>query len=163
MIRPALVSDIEDIMNLFEAARLDLRKQGIDQWQNGYPNQDSIIQDIANKRAYVLDETTIKGYAYIGTYEASYDVIEGAWLTHQSYLVMHRVVVDTTLRGQGLAGKLMTYAIERANAKKQSIRIDTHIDNKAMQALLRKWDFLYCGIITLEDGSKRLAYERIAL
>lgn len=41
-----------------------------------------------------------------------------------------------------------------------SIRIDTHRDNKPMQHLLNKNGFRYCGIIYLEDGDERLAYQR---
>ena len=42
-----------------------------------------------------------------------------------------------------------------------SIKIDTHKDNISMQKLLEKNDFKYCGIIYLEDGSQRIAFEKI--
>ena len=42
-----------------------------------------------------------------------------------------------------------------------SIRIDTHEDNKPMRRFLEKCGFKFCGIIYLEDGSKRLAYEKL--
>ena len=40
------------------------------------------------------------------------------------------------------------------------LRIDTHRDNRIMQHLIEKHGFTYCGIIWLEDGTERLAYER---
>lgn len=43
----------------------------------------------------------------------------------------------------------------------KSIRIDTHQDNKSMQRLILKNNFEYCGIIYVEDGSERLAYEKV--
>lgn len=41
-----------------------------------------------------------------------------------------------------------------------SIKIDTHKDNKAMQRVLKKNNFTYCGIIYLEDNSERIAFEK---
>jgi hypothetical protein len=41
-----------------------------------------------------------------------------------------------------------------------SMRIDTHEDNLVMQSLLKKLKYLYCGVIYLDNGDKRLAYEK---
>ena len=40
-----------------------------------------------------------------------------------------------------------------------TIRIDTHADNLPMQAALKRLGFNYCGIIYLEGGSQRQAYQ----
>ena len=42
----------------------------------------------------------------------------------------------------------------------KNIRVDTHKDNKSMQGLLLKNNYKYCGVIYLEDGSKRIAFEK---
>lgn len=41
-----------------------------------------------------------------------------------------------------------------------SIKIDTHEENISMQRLLKKNKFQYRGVIYLEDGNKRIAFER---
>lgn len=41
------------------------------------------------------------------------------------------------------------------------IKVDTHEENISMQKLLKKNNFKYCGIIYLEDKSKRIAFEKI--
>ena len=41
-----------------------------------------------------------------------------------------------------------------------SIKVDTHEQNIPMQNLLKKNGFEYCGIIYLEDGGKRVAFEK---
>ena len=41
-----------------------------------------------------------------------------------------------------------------------NIRIDTHRDNVIMRHLLEKHGFKYCGIIYLENGDERLAYQK---
>ena len=39
------------------------------------------------------------------------------------------------------------------------LRADTHEDNKIMQAVLERNGFEKCGIIYIEDGSPRIAYQ----
>jgi hypothetical protein len=46
-------------------------------------------------------------------------------------------------------------------SKDPNIRIDTHRDNKIMQHNILKEGFSYCGIIYLESGDERLAYQKI--
>ena len=41
------------------------------------------------------------------------------------------------------------------------LRIDTHEDNKVMQHLIEKNGFKKCGIVYVEDGTERFAYEKI--
>ena len=40
-----------------------------------------------------------------------------------------------------------------------TIRIDTHRDNKVMQNAIAKAGFEYCGIIHCWNGDERLAYQ----
>lgn len=44
----------------------------------------------------------------------------------------------------------------------QSLRADTHADNKIMQHLLEKNGFARCGIIHVEDGTPRVAYQKLS-
>ena len=49
----------------------------------------------------------------------------------------------------------MDYAFSRSD----SIKIDTHKDNAVMQHQLEKYGFKRCGIIFLENGEDRIAYQ----
>ena len=42
-----------------------------------------------------------------------------------------------------------------------SLKIDTHKDNIPMQKVLLRNGFKFCGIIHLENGDERLAYQKI--
>ena len=44
--RKAENSEISEIMKIIKAAQNYLKKEGIDQWQNNYPNSDTIKKDI---------------------------------------------------------------------------------------------------------------------
>ena len=43
--------------------------------------------------------------------------------------------------------------------KRQYVRIDTHEDNKPMQGALKKFGFRECGVIHLERGAERIAFD----
>ena len=82
------------------------------------------------------------------------DVIDGAWLTDEPYGVIHRMASYPEIHG------IFSTVINYAASRFAHLRIDTHRDNRIMQHLIEKHGFTYCGIIWLEDGTERLAYER---
>jgi hypothetical protein len=45
---------LELILNLFEDARKYLSQKGSKQWQNGYPNEKIITEDILNDNSFLL-------------------------------------------------------------------------------------------------------------
>ena len=52
-------------------------------------------------------------------------------------------------------------AVAFAAGRCPHLRIDTHADNRPMRNHIAGAGFVYCGIIRVEDGSPRLAYERL--
>ena len=86
--------------------------------------------------------------------EPTYDVIDGAWLTDGPYGVIHRIASYPEVHG------IFSAIIDFASARYPHLRIDTHRDNRIMQHLIDMAGFTYCGVIWLEDGTERLAYER---
>lgn len=163
--RKTTIADIADIMQIIAQAQAYLKSQGIDQWQNNYPNPDTIRNDIDNDNSYVLemDGLIVGTAAIVFTGDRNYDVIyDGEWLSCGEYAAIHRIAVAAEYKGSGLASVIIK-DVEHMCADRNihSIRVDTHEKNTSMQRLLQKNDFQYCGIIYLEDGSKRIAFEKI--
>ena len=52
---------------------------------------------------------------------------------------------------------IMEFCMERS----RHLRVDTHRENHIMQHLLLKFGFRYRGIIYLQNGDERLAYQLI--
>lgn len=163
-LRKSLPEDIPAIMRLIEEAQEYFRSKGIDQWQNGYPNPDSIMDDITLNHSFVLEmDEEIAATAMISfDGEPTYNRIEGAWLTDYPYVVVHRVAVRSDLKGRNLAGEIFDQA-ERMCSERgiNSFRVDTHKENLSMQRLLTKRGFQQCGIITVSYGAERLAFEKV--
>ena len=164
-IRKAVKSDVNNIMKIIKQAQEYFKNQGIDQWQNNYPNIDTINSDILNGNNYVMikDNDIVATAVIIFDGEETYNnIYEGQWLTNSNYTTIHRIAVNNNYKGLGLS-KIFKNKIEEFSLNKNihSIRVDTHKDNISMQKLLNKCDFEYCGIINLKDGSKRIAFEKI--
>lgn len=162
-IRLATMDDCSDILNIIRQAQAYFKQAKIDQWQNNYPNKESIETDIASHHSYVLvDKDQIIGTAaIIFDRDPNYDYIEkGAWLSRGKYGVIHRVAIAEKYKGQGLASMFFDYAKKSAKvARLDSLRIDTHALNHSMQRLISKNGFEYCGIVYMSDGGMRFAYE----
>ena len=163
MIRRAHIDDIERILSIVRSAQLSLHELGIDQWQDGYPSQEVIEEDITNGVGWVItdDDNLILGYsAIVLTGEEAYRQIEPSeWHTPEEYVVVHRICVDSALHRQGTATALMRHAAAMArNESIKGFRIDTHRGNIRMLALLERLGFSYCGIVTYDSG-ERLAFD----
>jgi GNAT superfamily N-acetyltransferase len=159
--------DLEPIMKIIGEAQVLLASHNIDQWQNGYPNEEAILRDITNNVSYIITskDSILIGTAMFSTKkEPTYKSIEGEWITKSDskYGVIHRMAVTNEFRKKGVA-KFIFEQCEQLllHNNIESMRIDTHEDNLAMQGLLNKLKYLYCGVIYLENGDKRLAYEKL--
>ncbi len=164
-LRIAAESDVPGIARLFDLARASLKEAGVPQWQDGYPNGSDALRDIKAGHGCVLTENgETAAYACLAFgIEPTYNVIEdGAWLGEGDYGFLHRVAVDPKLRGRGAAGLLFDELKRQARARGvRIIRGDTHRLNLPMQRVMAKNGLEYRGVIYLEDGSERLAYECI--
>lgn len=163
--RQAEMKDIPQIMEIIQAAQQYLKQEGIDQWQNNYPNPDSLKEDITNNNSYLIKDRDkiVATAAIIFGDDPTYSYIEGGkWISKGNYGVVHRAAVAETYKGQGIISKIFvqTYQLAAADGI-TSIRIDTHPNNKAMQRAIEKEGFKYCGIIYTEDDSKRFAFEKL--
>ena len=56
-IRKAIYADLESLMRVFENARAIMRASGnLLQWNEGYPSEDIVLNDIKDGHCYVLCE-----------------------------------------------------------------------------------------------------------
>lgn len=159
-VRIARKEDVERIMDIVAQARQIMRDNGnMLQWTNGYPQQETILQDIENENAYVVeeDQKVVAYFAFIFGEEPTYkNIYEGEWIDDtQKYYTIHRIA--STPESKGVIECMLEYCF----SKTKNIRIDTHRDNSIMHHLMKKNGFAYCGIIYLENGDERLAYQKL--
>ena len=168
LIRKSTKEDLSAVIPIFSEARKTISALGIDQWQNGYPDEDIIKSDIEKRESYVVEiaGNIVGTFVMILSGEKTYDKIyEGEWKSgneNREYLTIHRVAISLTSRGTGVSGEIIEFAeaFARENGK-NAIRIDTHEGNVVMRRMLEKNGFFHCGVIYLENKDARVAYEKI--
>ena len=155
------MDDLSEVMQIYETARRFMKETGNpDQWGEIYPSTEVVEDDIKNKRSYVcLNESgEIAAVFYFQMEEADstyLKIFDGEWINDEKYGVIHRIASSGKERG------VMSSVIQFCYHKVNNIRIDTHRDNEVMQKILKNLGFQYCGIIYLEDGAERLAYQKV--
>jgi len=162
-LRKATSSEIPVIWKILQQAIARRKADGSEQWQDGYPNEQSIHNDLENGSAYVLvDNDRIIAYAaIIFGVEPAYNDIQGKWLTNGEYVVVHRVASSDEVIGKGIATQLFKLIEELAlESNVFSIKVDTNFDNLAMLRILAKLDYVYCGEVFFR-GSARKAFEKV--
>ena len=159
-IRKATSEDFNILSDLYEQARIFMAQHGNPtQWGNSYPPAAILEQDIADGNSYVCEENGIihaTFYFCMGKDDTYARIYEGEWLNESPYGVVHRITSDGKIKGAA------SYCIDWAFKQCGNLKIDTHRNNQIMQHLLDKNGFAYCGIIYLEDGTERLAYQKTA-
>ena len=165
-IRKSSVSDINNLLEIFDEARKTIAALGIDQWQNGYPSFDVVREDISLSRSYAVEiDGSVCGTFVMMENEPTYnEIFEGEWLGNEDYIAIHRVAISVKNRGSGISTAIINYASDYAKSLgRASLRIDTHSGNKVMRRMLEKNGFIHCGTIYLENGDPRVAYEKVLL
>lgn len=157
-IRKTQVEEIETVMRLYGRARAFMRATGNkNQWINGYPSRETVLQDIGRGDSYVCveDDGEITGvFCFRQGTEPGYRLIEqGEWLNDEPYGVIHR------LASSGKRKRLGDECIRWCFSRCPNLRVDTHRDNRVMQNVLERNGFRRCGIIYVEDGTPRIAYQ----
>ena len=134
MFRGAVRGDLPQILKIYAHARAVMKASGNPtQWGDSYPPQEMLADP---------------------TYAA---IEDGQWLDDTlPYGTVHRLASAGKHKGVGKA--VLDWSMEHC----QSLRADTHADNKIMQHLLEKNGFTRCGIIHVADGSPRFAYQKLA-
>lgn len=155
-VRNARRKDFADILRIYARAREYMKQSGNPaQWGTAFPPETLIRDDIREKRNYVVEaDGGIHGvFAFIEGEDPTYAYIEGEWMSDAPYGTIHRIASDGEVKG------VFAAAIAFCKARIAHLRIDTHENNTTMRYAIEKAGFKKCGIIRIDDGSPRIAYE----
>lgn len=168
-IRRVEINELEKVMEVINDAKAFLKLQS-KQWQQGYPNHDSMSNDIYNHNlfgVYDNNELVCVAALIVGIETTYVNMIEGSWEIDVSPkdLVIHRIAISNKYRGKGYAKAMMKFAESYARLNNcESIKVDTHRVNIPMQNLMLSCGYKKRGIIDLnrnEEDQLRDAYELV--
>lgn len=158
-IRKAELSDLNAILRVYEIAREYMRQNGNpDQWGTDHPKKELLEDDIRKGELFVGENN--EGdihfvFAFILGDDPAYSYIEnGNWISDEPYGTIHRIASDGTVSG------VLKTTVDYCRNTISNIRIDTHEKNKTMQHVAEKIGFVKCGIIYIDNGTPRIAYQK---
>lgn len=164
IIRKAKISDLANIMRMYHSCVSGMIKNGIDQWDESYPNTRIISEDLKLGTYFVaeLNEQIVGGVNIDQKQDPTY--LDIHWKDNSNqFLVVHRLGVQEENWRNGIGKTLMIFAEKLVKEKGlSSIRLDTYSGNpKAMDFYLRL-DYTELGTIDLKPNKNKYhCFEKI--
>ena len=151
-------------MLMYKSCVKGMVENGIDQWDEKYPNKEIILEDLKSKTYFVLEKHNIivGGINIDKTQDKAYLTIP--WKdTKGSFMVVHRLAVKKEFWKQKIGFKLMEFAEKLVKEKKLiSIRLDTYSNNPLAINFYKKIGYSYLGKIHLKPNKNEYyCFEKI--
>ena len=164
IIRKANKTDLENIMKMYKSCVTGMLENGIDQWDDTYPNTEIISEDLNVGTYYVaeIDGTIIGGVNIDKNQDNTYLTLD--WEDKSdSFLVVHRLGVKEEFWNKKIGKYLMLFTENLVIEKGlKSIRLDTYSGNLKAMEFYRRIGYSELGTIDLKpDKEKYYCFEKI--
>ena len=164
IIRKANKVDLENIMKMYKSCVTGMLKNGIDQWDDTYPNTDIINEDLNVGTYYVaeIDGTITGGVNIDKNQDDTYLALD--WEDKSdSFLVVHRLGVKEEFWNNKIGKYLMLFTEKLVIEKElKSIRLDTYSGNPKAMEFYRRLGYTELGTIDLKpEKDKYYCFEKI--
>ena len=157
------ISHIDDIFAVYSAAILTMEQDGIFQWDEFYPDKQTIAEDIVKNQMFIgLDGDEI-AVCFVLNSECDAQYQNGKWSYPDSkFNVIHRICVHPKFQNKGIATQTLKY-IEtfcKTNGY-ETIRIDCFTENPYSRKLYDKAGYLVVGYANWRKGKFELREKRL--
>jgi ribosomal protein S18 acetylase RimI-like enzyme len=153
MVKKGCLAELDEILALTRACGQHMRAQGIDQWDENYPDRESLHRDLSEGSLFVYsEENALMGIVVLNEkQDEEYAQIKWSTAEADKNLVVHRLAVHPDFQGRGIAQKLMDFAEAYARSKHySSIRLDTFSQNPRNQRFYRMRGYTELGAVFLK-------------
>ena len=166
MIVAGVSGDEQEIIAMTKLCAADLISKGISQWDENYPDLNTIQTDIHQGELfkYVIDDTILGIVVLNENQDPEYNELNWITSNNSRNLFVHRLAVHPEHQGKGIARQLMDFAEEKAKRDGyDSIRLDTFSQNKRNQNFYDNRDYQRTGEVYLSyrDDFPYIGYELI--
>jgi ribosomal protein S18 acetylase RimI-like enzyme len=125
-----------------------MRREGVDQWDEIYPNMDIVAEDARNRSLYVTDSEGICLATVCLDWNQPPEYSPVNWSSAGQVMVIHRLCVDPAYQGQGIAGRLMDFAEWEARRRgSRWIRLDAYSANHQVVRMYERRGYRIMGEI----------------
>ncbi len=169
LFRKAVPEDLNEVTAMYLAAICEMRRNGIEQWDEIYPNRSTLENDITADQLMLGLTDNVIASAYVLNHEFDTEYTFGAFEGHGlTFTVIHRLCVSPAFQNKGVGSATLRFIEEQVLEQGiDSIRLDAFSKNpyalkmydrqgyrKAGTANLRKGEFLLMEKIL---SAKRMA------
>ena len=164
IIRKAEISDLENIMLMYKSCVTGMIANGIDQWDESYPNAEVIMEDLIAQTYFVAikNNIIIAGINIDQNQDDTYLAIDWKDKKNQ-FLVVHRLAVKVEFWSDGIGKSLMLFTENLVTEKGlNSIRLDTYSGNPKAMEFYRRLGYIELGTIDLKPNKDKYhCFEKI--
>jgi len=153
MIAVGKLRDLDEIIALTRACGRHMRDNGIDQWDEDYPDIDSIKNDLKTETLFTYSENDkILGIVVLNeNQDEEYAEIKWSTSSGQRNIVVHRLAVLPEHQGRGIARKLMDFVEQYSKDQRyDAIRLDTFSQNPRNQQFYENRGYDKLGSVYLK-------------
>jgi ribosomal protein S18 acetylase RimI-like enzyme len=147
--------DVDRVMTLLAACIADMRTAGIDQWDDVYPDRQTMLQDALDGTLYLasIDEEPVVGTLVVNKVQSP-EYSDVAWtIAGERVAVVHRLMIDPRYQRRGMARELMRFAEQRAGALGcDCVRLDAYSKNPRALELYHRLGYHDAGSVTFRKG-----------
>jgi len=161
-IRVANIQDLEKICMLFEKAVHFMNENEIHQWDELYPNQEIIREDILNSQMYLGEIENQAASVIVINQQCDEQYKNGDWkYTESSFMVTHRLCVNPHFQRQGIGTKTMQIIEDMLkNSGIKAIKLDAFSLNPSALRMYEKLGYRKTGEVNWRTGLFYL-YEKL--
>ena len=164
IIQKANIKDLKEIMIMYKSCVSGMITNGIDQWDNSYPNAEIIKKDIKAETYYIAKQkdSIIGGINIDQNQDPTYSDIKWEEMSNK-FLVVHRLGVKQEFWNKKVGKSLMLFVedlVRKNNFK--SIRLDTYSGNPKATKFYKNLDYKQLGHIYLKPNKNEYyCFEKI--
>jgi GNAT superfamily N-acetyltransferase len=148
------IRDLDTIIKIKDACVMALRKAGIDQWDDIYPDRPTFQEDLISKQlyGYEFDGTIVATITINEFQDKEYEDVNWIWRS-KNIGVIHRLMVHPEHWRKGIANKLVAFAENFFSSYSYTaIRLDAFLKNPASLSLYESLGYRFAGEITFPKG-----------
>lgn len=153
--RKADIQDFKEISILFKGATAKMIEEEILQWDEIYPNDEVLLQDIMQGEMYLLlTQDRRIAACFVVNEDQDIEYLKGSWIYNGDRIAtLHRLCVHPDFQGKGVAKKAVQYMENIAkNSGYDCIRLDAFSKNLTALKLYKGSGYRYAGEIRLRKG-----------
>ena len=153
-IRQAGLTDIDGLMKLVRACILKMQSQGIDQWDDLYPDRGTIQRDIENGTAFIAKLAGVNAGMATLNEDQSPEYVNVSWRHSGRPAVIHRLMVAPAAEGKGVARALMGFLeghSERMGCT--CVRLDVFVKNPRAVRFYELSSYQRAGQVKFRKGA----------